>query len=189
MAYTPVGGAIVIASSLLSYAHIGPGAIKLASGIASGLDTWLHAVPITTVDVGVVGLGVGIIPLIVPLPALLAAVTIGFTSQGILGPMAVLTIPAIATGLTQAFIQAQVITQHPGVGLGACVVRFGSLSAVQPMIQGFATQKMTTQGSIKLATAIGMAIDIVFAVLTLPSPIAGPAGPLPFAGVGFGNVF
>lgn len=188
MPFTPAGATAAIAAGLASAGQLGPGAIKEAVAVANGTDAWLHALPVITVDAGTVGAGVGAIPLIVPNPLLIANLTVAFAGQGILGPMAPLHILGLANGLVLAFIQGLIVTTHPGVGVGTAVVRFGTTPAIVPMIAAFAAQGMTTLGSTKMATAIGIALDTSFAALTLVSPIVGPAGPSPSGGAGFGNV-
>ena len=188
MPFTPAGATIALTAGLASALHIGSGAIKLATAVAAGVSTWLHSVPVVTVDVGAIGAGAGAIPLIVPPPALISGLTAGFAAQGILGPMSPLTILGLANGLSTAFAQATVITTHPGVGSGTCSVKFTGSSAVPAMIAGFASQAMTTPGSIKMATAIGIGLDITFAAFATQSPIAGAPGPSPGGGAGFGVI-
>jgi hypothetical protein len=188
MALTIPGATAAIAAGLVTGLLIGPGAIKLATGIATGLCTWIPGVPVITADTGTAGVGVGVIPLVIAPPLLFGGLTAGFAAQAIIGPMAPLTVTGITTGLVQACALAQVISQHPGVGSGACTVTFGPYSAIPSMILGFAAVGMVTPGSIMMATAIGLGLDICFSSLSLPSPIAGPSGPSPAAGVGFGVI-
>jgi hypothetical protein len=188
MPLTIPGATATLAIQLAGVLHIGPGAIKLASGVSAGINTWAHTLTVLTADTGFSGTGVGTVPLLVPFQLFIPALTFGFAAQNILGVMAPLTIMGLATGLNLAFLQAAVVTAHPTVGVGACVCTFKSASAIPAMIAGFATQGMVNPGSIKMATAIGSALDIVFTALQLPSPIVGAPGPSPAAGVGVGTI-
>lgn len=184
---TPVAAG-VLTGTLVGTLHLGPGTPKLAMGIATGVDLWLHTLPVTTVDTGTVGVGVGLMPLLVPSPLLQGALAVSFASEGILGPVAPLTIQGISLGLSACFLQALIVTNHPGVGVGAGVVRFGSNPATSMMLQGFASQQMMGEGAKKIARAIGQALDTVFGALVLPIPIAGAPAPAPAAGSGLGSI-
>jgi hypothetical protein len=188
MPLTPAGATGIIAAGLVSSGQLGTGVPKLASAIATGVDVWIHALPVLTTDVGAIGVGTGEIPLVVPNPLLLSNLSTSFVGQGILGVMAPNFILGLTNGLVLAFLQALVITAHPGVGDGTAIVRFGSTSAVPPLLAAFAANGMTNTGSIKMATAIGIGLSTTFTALTLVSPIVGAGGPYPSSGVGFGNV-
>jgi hypothetical protein len=189
MPITPVGLTATIAAALVSTGHIGPSVPQFANGVASGVFAYLTGIvkPIT-VDSGVVGVGVGATPLLVPTPLITAGLTQGFAAMGIVGPFAPLTILGLSIGLTTGFAQGLITTAHTTVGVGAGVVRFQGGSAIPAMIAGFATAGMVGPGSVKKATAIGIALDTTFAAYTTVTPIAGGAGPAPSVGVGFGSV-
>lgn len=187
MPFTIPGGTLKVASGLATFAHIGPGAIKLAAGIAAGTSQWIHGVPVLTTDTGTVGVGSSSCPLVVPPAALSPWIAIGFAQQNLVGPMAPLTIQGVSLGLSMAFLDAMVIANHPGV-VGACVIQFGFSSAIPPMIEGFRQQGMNTEGSIKTAKAIGFGLDQAFGVFSLPCPIPGAPGPSPATGKGIGFV-
>ena len=188
MALTIPGAAAVLAVNLASVLHVGPGAATLATGVSTGINTWAHTITVVTADVGLAGTGAGAVPLLVPAPVLVAALGVGFAAQQIVGAMAPLTVLGLSNGLNLAFLQAQVVTAHPTVGVGSCVCTFKSVSAIPAMIAGFASSGMVNVGSIKMATAIGMGLDIIFAALQLPSPIVGAPGSSPAAGVGVGTI-
>lgn len=188
MAFVPAAATLSIAAGLVGAAHLGPGVGKLAAGIAAGCTAWFQVLPVKTVDTGLVGAGTGTIPLIVPAPLLQGGLAAGFAGMQILGPMAPLTILGLSVGITTAFAQANVVTSHPGVGQGTCVVSFGTSTAVGPMIAGFASFGLVTPGSVKMATAIGIGLDTTFASFTTVSPIVGAPGSSAASGVGFGAV-
>lgn len=179
-------GAIV--SNLVATAHLGMGVPKLATGIANGVMTWIPKVRAQSVDVGSLGVGRGVGALVVPSPALIAALTAGFTAQGILGVYAPLTISGLGNGLSLAFAQGQILTTHASVGVGTGVVKLLPPPATMDMISGFASVEMTGEGSRRFATAIGTALTTVFAGLLLPTMIAGTGSTSAGGGTGFGGI-
>lgn len=187
MAFTIPGATLKITQGLFGVAHIGVATPKLAKAIASGVDQWIHGIPVLTTDTGSVGAGQSTCPLTMPPPALQPFLALGFANEKIIGPMAPLTITGLAIGLSNAFLDAQVIASHPGV-VGACVIQFGPFSAVPAMLQGFKNEGMAQQGSLKMARAIGFGLDQAFGAFSLPCPIPGAPGPSPAAGRGFGFV-
>lgn len=188
MPYSPTFAIPVINTSLASVGNIGQGATKFASGVAFGIENWIHTIKVTTVDTGTLGAGVGAIPLIIPNPVLFTSLSIQFIAQGIIGVMAPLTVTGLTNGIVTALATAIVSSTHPSVGTGSAVVRFSPGPSTQGMIQGFQSQQMNTPASIKMATAIAQALDIVFASLVLVSPIVGPSSPTGSSGVGSGSI-
>jgi len=176
--------------NLFSVAHIGIGTPKLALGIAMGVCQFLTSqAKAITVDVGTFGVGTSIMPLVVPPPLLQGGLYTGFSSMGIIGVFSPLTITGVTNGLVTGLTALALLqTNHPSVGVGSGIARIVGPSAVPAMLQGFSSMGMTGVGSIKLATAIGMALDITFAGFTLPIPIVGPASPVAGAGSGFGKI-
>jgi len=163
---------------------------KLASGVAFGVTTYLTAgLKVLGVGTGTVGAGVTLIPLITPPPLLKVALLGGFTAQGILGVLAPWTITGLANGISQGLVASALVQiTWPGIGVGAGTAKFVGSSAIPAMIAGFASQAMTNSGSVKTATAIGIALDTVFQSLIVPVPIVGGAAPAPSAGAGFGFI-
>lgn len=188
MPYVPTVATLDIAVGLVAGLDIGPGAIKLATAVAQGTGQWLTSVPVITKDTGTVGAGSGSIPLVVPPPALAAGLAAGYAANKILGIMAPLNILGLSIGLSQAMAKANVISIHPSVGVGACVISFGTSSAIPHMLKAFKDNQMTTEGSMMTARGIGMGLDITFAAFQIPCPITGAPGPSPSAGVGFGFI-
>lgn len=185
----PALAAGFLAPNLLSVAHIGPGMPKFASAVATGVALHLTALKVVTKGAGVLGVGVSILPLPVPPPLLVGALFSGFQSQSLNGPMSPLTITGLANGLSQGFLALALIqATWPTVGVGAGVAKFVGPRGIPAMIAGFASQGMVTGGSIKMATAIGIALDIVFQSLIIPVPIVGTPSIVPSGGAGFGAI-
>lgn len=178
-----------IAPNLLATGNIGAGMPKLAMGVAIGVCQYLAQAKVVTVDVGTLGVGTSIMPLIVPNPLLQGALFAGFASMGILGPMAPLVITGLTNGLVTGWVVLALLqTNHPLIGTGAGVARIVAPTAVPAMIGGFASMGMIGDGPVKTATAIGIALDSTFAAFVEPIPIVGPSAPVSGAGVGFGTV-
>jgi hypothetical protein len=179
-----------IAPNLLAVGEIGIGVPKFALGVAIGVCQYFGIyAKVTTVDTGTLGVGTSIIPLIVPNPLLQSSLFSGFSSMGILGPLAPLMITGLTNGLVTGWVALALIqTNHPLIGTGAGVAKIVAPTAVPAMIAGLAAVGMVGGGSIKMATAIGMALDITFASFVQPVPIVGTATPTGGAGVGFGSV-
>jgi hypothetical protein len=175
---------------LLSVLHIGTGMPKLAMGVAIGVCQYLTVqAKVVTVDAGTLGVGTSIMPLIVPPPLLQGGLYSGFSSMGILGPMAPLTITGLTNGLCTGWLALALLqTNHPGIGTGAGVAKIVAPTAVPSMIFGFTSIGMVGDGPVKLATAVGIALDITFSAFVEPIPIVGSASPVGGAGVGFGSV-
>lgn len=188
MALTIYGATGALVFGLASATQVGTGAIKLAKGVASGVVTWAQQQTAVSVDSGLSGVGTGAIPLNIPLQVLIPSISAGFVAQDILGPMAPLTILGLSIGLNATFIQAQIVTAHPSVGQGSCTVRLLPSTAVPALIQGFAVADMTSSAAVKMARAIGIAIDSIFAVYTTQSPIQGAPGATPSVGAGVGKI-
>jgi hypothetical protein len=102
--------------------------------------------------------------------------------------MAPLLALGLANGLALAFLQALLVTVHPGVGLGSGVAKIVAVGAVPSMIAGFAAAGMVGPGAIKTATGIGIGLTLTFATFAMPIVIAGPPSISPGAGVGTGKI-
>lgn len=189
MPLTPVGLTGTLVPAMAGTGQIGAGMPKLALGIATGTVLFAGSATVVTIDTGTLGIGAGVTPLIVPPPLLLASLLLGMQSQQILGPMAPLLAAGIAAGLSAGFAQAILVTTHAGVGAGAGVARIvGAGSAVPLMIQGFESVDLKGQGTVKKATAIGMALDHVFKDFAIPVAIMGAPTPVGGTGVGVGKI-
>lgn len=187
----PTLAAGFLTPNMVSMGNVGTGVPKLALGIAIGVCQFLTAQStVMTVDVGTLGVGTSIIPLIVPSPLVLSSLTSAFASVGILGIMAPKLLSGLATGLTTGWLSLALLqTNHPSVGVGTGVARVVGPSAVPAMIAGFSTAGMVGDGPTKIARAIGIGLDMVFAsFVQLGVPIVGVPAPTGSSGVGFGTV-
>lgn len=180
-----------IAPNLLSVGNIGTGMPKFALGIAVGVCQYLTSLAkVVTVDVGTLGTGIGIMPLIVPNPLLQSSLFSGFSSMQIRGVGAPLLLTGLTNGLVTGWTALALLqTNHPTIGVGTGVAKIVGPSAIPSMIAGFASVSMTGDGPTKMATAIGIGLDITFASFVEPIPIVGTATPTGGAGAGFGMVF
>lgn len=188
MALTPPGVSGTLLTNLVGTGHAGAAVPQLAQGLANGLLTWIALVKVTTVDTGTVGVGAGTITLLVPLPAIQGAMQVGFAANGIIGTFAPTMALGLSAGLSQAFLQGQVVTVHPSVGVGAGVCTFKGPPAYPFIQQGLSSTGVGGPGTSRLALAVGSALDVVFSALVLPTPIAGSPAPTASAGVGFGQI-
>jgi hypothetical protein len=188
MPLTPplVTGALL--ASLPASGFIGISVPQLAAAIGAGVGLWVSsALQVVTVDVGTLGVGVGILPCVVPPALLTASMLTTFPATGHLGPFAPALANGVALGLSIAFPSGLITTSHPTVGLGACVATFVG-TAVPSMVAGFAAQGLAGPSGVLTATAVGAGLDITFNVLKLPIPIVGPPNIVPSGGVGFGKL-
>jgi hypothetical protein len=188
MALTPTGVRGALLSNLASTGHLGAAVPKMAQGLANGLVAWVALVKVQTVDTGTAGVGAGVTPLVVAMPVVQAVVQAGFLAHEIIGPFAPSTVLGLSIGLTQAFLQGQIMTTHPSVGVGAGICTFRAPPA-SPFIQtALSAAGVSGLGTDKLALAVGTALDALFSALVSPVAIAGPPSPSPSAGVGFGQI-
>jgi hypothetical protein len=188
MPLTPPGLTGAVLAGLTASGFIGTAASQLALGVATGIVTWAtSAAIVTSVDTGTLGVGAGTIPLVVPPPLLLGNLLVGFTAMAQIGVMAPVECAGLSIGISTGLAQGLVVTVHPGVGLGAAVVKIAGVS-VASMITGFAAAGLHGTSAIQHATAIAMGLDLTIAELVLPSPIVGPPSIVPFAGVGTGKI-
>ena len=187
MPLTPPGIVGVLAPNLAATGNIGMGMPQLSSGVAAGIMLWNGVLKVTTVDTGTAGMGAGALPCLIPQPLLLSNLLTGFASFGNVGPMMPLLALGLSNGLALAFLQGIVTTVHPSVGTGTAVARFVGSSAVPLMIAGFASVGMVGPGPIRIASSIGMGLDLAFAVFSLLVPIIGPPSPIASSGVGTGQ--
>jgi len=189
MPVTVPGVVGAVLPNLIATANLGTGVPQLASGVANGVVQWTPQIVVATIDAGSLGVGSGgPVPVVIPPPAMLGAMTGGFASFGLLGIMAPLLIAGLSNGLVLAYLQALVKTTHPGIGVGSGVAKFIAPPAGPIFIAGFKAAGMKGQSTDQLALAIGQALDIVFASLLIPIPIVGSASPAGGAGAGVGNI-
>jgi hypothetical protein len=188
----PIVSAVAVptlAANLAATSMLGVGVPKYASGVIAGLTIWVPQITVLTNDVGTGGTGVGVpLPVLVPTPILLANLTSGMASQGLMGLMAPLFLLGLSNGLTAVFLQTLVVTQHAGVGSGAGVASFRAPPAFPSIIAGFATAGMIGIAAARKAAALAIGLDQTFATLLLPVVIVGPPTPSAATGVGFGKI-
>jgi hypothetical protein len=177
--------------NLISTGNIGTGMPKLSLGISIGVCQFLTAqAKVMTVDAGTLGVGTGLIPLIVPNPLLLNSLLSAIASANLMGVMAPKFIAGLAQGLTSGWLALAILrTNHPGIGVGTGVARVVGPTSVPAMIAGFAAVSMVGNGPVRMARAIGTALDMTFAsFVQVGVPIVGSASPTGGSGVGFGTV-
>jgi hypothetical protein len=178
-----------LATNLVATSMLGVGVPKYASGVITGLTIWVPQIAVKTQDVGSGGSGTNVpLPVTLPTPLLLANLTTGMISQGLMGVMAPLFLLGLAKGLTAGFLQTLVKTQHVGVGSGTGVASFRAPPAFPSIMSGFASVGMVGPAAAKKAQALGIGLDQTFASLFLPVVIVGSASPTATTGVGFGKI-
>lgn len=177
----------VILPNLVATGALGVGTPTLALGLASGVVQWASTAQVRVEAAGTAGVGLVSAP---PAPvslALYAAMLASFSGQGILGIAAPTTALGISNGICTGLLQGLLTVPVFGVGAGAGVAHIQGVGA-PPMVQGFAMAGMTNSGSVRLATAVGLALDTYFAAFTQPVAVAGPPSPSPGATVAFGQL-
>lgn len=178
-----------LVANLAATAMIGVGVPKYATGVINGLTLWVPQIVVNTVDVGSAGAGTNVpLPTLVATPILLANLSIGMASQGLIGPLSPPFLLGLANGLTAVFLQTLVVTQHAGVGTGAGVARFTAPPAFPSIIAGFAMAGIAGVATARKAQALAQGLDQTFASLFLPVAIVGSASPIATSGVGFGKI-
>jgi hypothetical protein len=178
-----------LTSSLMAVGLLGTDVSKLATGVGTGLQSWIPTIQVITVDAGTAGAGSNVpSPLLVPQPALLGALQSMIAAAGFAGQSTPQLATGLANGLAQAFLAMLVVTQHPGVGTGTGVATFICPPAAGPMAAGFASASLLGEASPRLAAAIGNALDTVFASLVMSVVIVGPASPTASSGSGTGKI-
>jgi len=188
MPLVPPALALTLGSNLVSTGHIGFGMPKLAQAIALGTTIWAQKATVNVQGAGVTGTGIATIPMLVPQPLLLASIEAGFLSAGIIGVFHPLTVLGLANGFATGLPAGILFATVVGVGTGAGIARVTSPPATSSFQEGFAAMDMATQGGQKMALALGIAFDQIFAAYLIPIPIVGPAGPAPGVGVGTGKI-
>lgn len=188
MPITPVSIG-VLTTNLISTGMIGTDVPKYSSGVIAGLTQWVPTIQVQSFDVGTAGVGTNApLPVLIPSPLLLANLTAGMASMGLIGPLSPLFILGLANGLVSVFLQTLVKTNHFGVGTGAGVATFRAPPAFGPIRSGFTSVGMSGEATTKAAQALAIGLDRTFASLFLPVAIVGPPSPAPGSGRGFGNI-
>jgi len=188
MPLVPPALTATITTGLISGGMLGTSVPQLASGIGMGLSMWAQQQTVTTVDAGVLGVGVGIAPFIIPPPLMIVNLLAAFASNGLLGPMAPLEATGLANGIALGMAQGVLQTQHPTVGTGAGVGRIVGPPAFSSLMQGFGSVGIKGQGATQKANAISMALMMTLQSLVFPIPIVGSGSPASSGGVGTGKI-
>lgn len=186
----PVLSAGFVAPCMVATGNLGIGLPKLALGVSIGVCQYLALAKVSTVDVGTLGAGTSLFPLIVPFPLLQSNLLASFAASNLIGVMAPSFLSGMATGLTTGLISLALMqTNHPTVGVGAGVARIVGPTSVPSMVSGFAAAGMTGSGPTTVASAIGRGLDMTFAsFFQVGVPIVGTPSPIGSSGVGFGTV-
>lgn len=189
MAVTPSGVMTSLLPSLAASSMLGSDVPKYAYGVALGVTIWVPQIQVTTVDVGTVGTGTNIPqPLTVPSPILYGNLVAAMSSRNLIGMYMPAFMLGLANGLSGAFAQMLIKTQHAGVGVGSGVARFMAPPAVTSVFQGFSMAGLAGLDSPRKAAALGQALDMTFASLVIPVTIVGAAYATPSVGVGAGKI-
>lgn len=180
----------VLASQIVAAGCIGMDVPKLANGIAIGVCQFLTVQSkVTSIDTGLLGVGTSIMPLLVPSPLIQSSLMAAFPSAQIIGIRAPQLILGLTNGLAAGFASLALMQiAHPGIGVGTGVARVVGGTAIPAMIAGFAAASMVGDGPVKMARAMGTALDTIFASYIQPVVIAGSPSIVGGAGVGLGVV-
>ena len=164
----------------------------LAAGISNGFVQYaLSGVLVNTVDVGAVGGGTGVgTGFVLAPPVLVGALTAAFEGAQIRGPFRQPLILAVANAVSDTLKVAVANTAHAGVGTGTGKVTLVPNPAVSVplMVSNFAAFTLAGVASPVIAAAIAQGIDQALPSTVGVVAIAGPAGPSPSSGTGFGKL-
>lgn len=189
MPLTSANGTAAIAAGLASVTMTGTEVTTYARGIATGISNWLSAIRVTTVDVGTTGVGNNVpLPVVIPSPVLYSNLIAGFAAQALTGTSVPSLCLGLSTGISGAFAQALIVTQHPTVGVGTGVAKFVFSTSIPFLLGGFAQAGMKGTAYVTNATAIGIGLDLTLASLTYPIAIVGASSPYAGAGIGSGSI-
>lgn len=186
MPITPATTVPILLGALASNGNLGLGTPKVAQGLGQGYCQWISQIKVTSQAAGTLGVGIGVLPLFLPVPLLNTAFSISFVATKIYGPMSPSFIAGIAMGLSVSTMTGIVTVKHPTVGVGAGVLRFVAPPA-EPVFKA-AFESEGVPGGVQLSKAVGGALDAIFAALTFPVAIAGTPNIIPGAGPGDGKI-
>ncbi len=183
----------IFTANLAANAIVGISSPSLAFAIANGLELYAASgLQVKSVNAGTAGTGVGTgIGVVMTPPALIAAFTASFSSNGILGVMAVPMISALSLSFSQVMLLGNVLVSSVGVGVGAGVTSLipNPVASASSWIAGFAAAGMVGPTIPQLAAAISQGFDTAAATAVGAVVIAGPPSSVPGSGVGFGKIF
>lgn len=181
-------GTPILLSSLAGVGLVGISTPTLAKAIATALVSWGQSRSVSTVDVGTVGVGVGFLPLIVPLPSFYAALLSQAKAQGMDGVFTPLFLAGLSQGTTAFLANGIIATQHPSVGVGTAIATVGGPPSPPICLQAFASLGLTGETSLRLARVLGFSLDAVIPSTPYPLPIVGSPSPTSTGGSGVGSV-
>lgn len=188
MPITPPGLIGAITGGLASGSMAGMSVPQIALGLATGIMTWIPTVQVITVDAGLLGAGAGLLPFIIPPPALVGAMLAGVASAGLIGIMAAPAATGLGNGIALGLAQGLITTVHPSVGVGTGVAKLIFVPPIPFLLGGLASAGLTGMAVPQVATAVGTALTTVFAAFTMPIPIVGAGSPSPSGGAGTGKI-
>ncbi len=177
-----------ISGGLISGSMAGMAVPQIASGLANGILSWIPTVQVVTADAGVLGAGSGLLPFLLPPPAVVAAMLAGVASAGLSGVMAAPAATGLGMGIAQGLAQGLITTVHPSVGVGTGIAKLVFPPAIPFLLAGLASANLTGISAPLVATAVGTALSAVFAAFIMPIPIVGAGSPSPSSGVGTGKI-
>jgi hypothetical protein len=182
----------IFLSTLAANTFLGISAPQLATGLANAITAYaLSGITVSSVDVGVLGVGAGTgFGIVLPSSTLSASFTGTFPANTIAGPMTPALINAVSLGFMQVFAIANIITVNPTVGVGAgevSLVPNPSIS-IPAFIGGFSAAGMVGVASQNLARAIAIGLDSVLPSAFGVIAIAGSPSIISSAGVGVGKI-
>lgn len=187
----PVTG--ILLANMAGQSILGISAVQMATAVSLGFCGYMVSAPvITTADVGTLGAGAGIgFGLILPPPSLASSLRSSFEAHSIQGANKDMLVAALASGVSQSLLLAQILTVNAGTALGT-----GKVVSVAPvpvvsipmMIAAFVGSGLLGVASFNLASAIAQGIDQALPQAQGQVVIAGPSSPFPGGGVGLGRV-
>lgn len=191
MALTPGAVAGLLQASLAGASVLGTAAPQLAASIAAGFVSYVTSAPtVQTADVGTLGAGVGNgVGLIVSPGAISGPLSGFFIANGIAGVVKDAVAAAIGSALSTALASAQILTTHPGTGVGT-----GTVLTVIPvpgasvpaMVAAFSGLLGTSSAA--FATSVAQAVDAALPTARGVVAITGPSSPYPGGGTGVGKI-
>lgn len=191
MALTPGAVAGLLQASLAGAGVLGTAAPQVAAAVASGFVSYVTSSPtVQTADVGTLGAGVGNGVGLIVTPGAISGPLSGFLAgAGILGVVKDAVAAAIGSALSSALSTAQILTTHPGtgVGTGTVVTVIPVPSASVPLMVA-AFSGLTGVYSAPFAAAVAQAVDAALPTAKGLVAITGPSSPYPGGGTGVGKI-
>jgi hypothetical protein len=189
--YTTPVATRLLTQSLKANGAQGSEVVKLAKGVALGVQAWLPKLRVQSLDSGTAGAGVGTGPLVLPSRVLYQNLLVSFKQAGLAGEFSPNICMGLAQGLSGCFDTMTYQTAHPvvssGVGVGTVQPPPGKVG-VPAILQGLNGAGLTGQTVPQLAGAIEQGLRVSVNSLVFSIPIVGPTTPTAASGAGFGKV-